>query len=208
MTKTKAKKVTRRKPMRLPAPPVVDTGAGVDAVIPYDENNPLSLLTRAERVYVESRMLGDSCVESLRKAKPEWSETTCGAIAWRWENRPIIMLAIRQLQTDYAARKCDSIILSKQQRLELLSLAILTPLSEIDENSIFCNEHSIVMSERGRTDKYKKDSLATLSKAMSDIEGNDLAAAANLNIASLLKELCQQGLPQETGKVYDMEEDS
>lgn len=163
--------------------------------MPYDPNDPIAVLSAAERRYVQARVLGSTQADSMRAAFPNWAESSIASTACKWERRPGIAKAIHYIQMGFSKHVNDTLILSKEKRLILLSQAIETPLSEIGPDSIFCTEHKITINANGETHSYKKEPMSTLIKAMGDVEGNGLTNIEAMGIGALLGMMRRPGLP-------------
>lgn len=192
---------TAKKPARKPRSKAVDSvplreiTLEIEKDMPYDPNDPIAVLSADERVYVQHRVMGHNATDSLRAAKPNWNPACMSRYAWQWEHRPSIATAINHIQMGFSKHFNDALILSKEKRLILLSQAIMTPLSEIDADSIFCTEHKITENANGTTHSYKKEAMSTLIKTMGDVENGSSTIGAALSIGVLLGMMRKPGLP-------------
>lgn len=200
------KRATRRPPsVKVEKVHINELTLEIPEEMPYDPNDPIAVLSPAERRFVQARVMGSTAHEAMRLAFPHWSEKSLSH-AWKWSHRSDIAKAIHYIQTGFSKRFTDALILSKEQRLVLLSQAAMTPLSEIDADSIFCTEHKITVNANGETHSYKKEAMSTLIKAMGDVEGNGLTNIEAMGIGALLGMMRRPGLPIGESTEADLED--
>lgn len=192
--KTAKKTARKTRGKAVDSVPLREITLEIERDMPYDPNDPIAVLSADERVYVQHRVMGHNATDSLRAAKPHWA-AHASQHAWKWEHRPSIATAINHIQMGFSKHFNDALILSKEKRLILLSQAVMTPLSEIDADSIFCTEHKITENANGKTHSYKKEAMSTLIKTMGDVENGGSTIGAALSIGVLLGMMRKPGLP-------------